>query len=118
MYSSDILITLLSKCLINSNFGDRISLRCDSFSLIFQNMRVQDMVIYKAFSERMTHPEQGEYTTYGIAAVDADGKSRVIHDVTCDKEKALALAEAFGEEQLSLSQLDEAVESFLYNFEV
>ncbi len=76
------------------------------------------MTKYAYFSERMSRPELGDYETFGIIATDADGTTRVIHDVTCEEEKAMALASAFGEGQLSFSQLDEAIESFLYDFEV
>lgn len=76
------------------------------------------MVDYRSFCEPMNDPQLGEYEAYGIIAKDTEGSTRVIHDITCEKEKAEALAAVFNDEQLSLSQLDETIECFLYDFEV
>lgn len=76
------------------------------------------MAKYTFFSESAASPELWTYETYGIIAKDEDGSVRVLHDVTCEKEKAMALAAAYSEAQLPLSQLDEAIENFLYDFEV
>ncbi len=76
------------------------------------------MIYYRLFTERVDDPEPGEYETYGIIAADASGDIRIIRDITCEAEKAKGLVDLYNEEQLSITHLDEAIESFLYDFEV
>lgn len=77
-----------------------------------------DMIHYRLFSERLCGKELGEYETYGIIAADDTGDLRVVHDVSCERERIEALTALFNAEQLLPEHLDEAVESFLYTFEV
>ena len=75
------------------------------------------MIKYAWFPEIRSDGEGGHYHTYGIAAFGG-GKARYISDVTAEKQKIQALAHSFNAERLELSQLDEAIENFLYDFEV
>ena len=76
------------------------------------------MIIYKLYTERQSDREHGTYTTYGISVCRGDSVVRVIPDISLDQEKVTALIEAFNQERLSPAHLDEAIESFLYDFEV
>lgn len=75
------------------------------------------MIKYAWFQEIKSDGEGGHYHTYGIAAFNGRQK-RFICDVTVDKYKIKALVYTFNTERLELSQLDEAIEDFLYDFEV
>ena len=75
------------------------------------------MIKYAWFPEIRSDGNGGHYHTYGIAAFDG-GKKRYVSDVTTEKQKIQALAYTFNNERLELSQLDEAIENFLYDFEV
>lgn len=75
------------------------------------------MIKYAWFPEIRSDGEGGHYHTYGIAAFES-GRSRYVSDITTDKYKIKALVYTFNNERLELSQLDEAIEDFLYDFEV
>ena len=77
-----------------------------------------DMIHYRLFPERLCGEELGEYETYGIIAANDAGGLKIIHDVSCDRERAEALTALFNAEELDPIHLDEAIESFLYTFEV
>lgn len=76
------------------------------------------MIIYKLYAERQSDREHGTYTTYGISVCRGDSVIRVIHDISLDQEKVTDLIDLFNQERLSPSHLDEAIENFLYGFEV
>ena len=76
------------------------------------------MITYKLRAEPKQDPVLGEYKTYGIAVEQEDTVIRVIEDISPDQEKVGRLIGLFNSERLSPSQLDEAVENFLYDFEV
>lgn len=78
----------------------------------------QIVILYKLFAERQSDREHGAYTTYGISVCRDSSVVRVIGDITVDRDKAEALIDLFNQERLSPAQLDEAVENFLYDFEV
>lgn len=73
---------------------------------------------YELFSETKFQEEYGWYHTYGILAVDGGQTACAIGDITLDKEKMLLLIAKFNAEELELSHLEQAVEDFLYDFEV
>ena len=73
---------------------------------------------YQVFSESAYSQETGRYETCGIEVSYSGTVLRTVHDVSTDKEKVTALTERFNREQLSPAHLDEAIESFLYDFEV
>ena len=60
----------------------------------------------------------GRYHTYGIAAVERDRTVRAIEDISTDKEKIDMLVKKFNRESLHLNHFEQAVEEFLYDFEV
>ena len=73
---------------------------------------------YELFFEYKTDSAIGLYGTYGIAAF-LDGKLvRIIDDVSCDREKVKALTDSFNQHHLEIEHLSQAVEEFLYDFEV
>ena len=76
------------------------------------------MIHYEMFFEYKNDSKLGLYGTYGIAAF-RDGKlMRIINDVSCDREKVTALTDRFNENFLEPEHLSQAVEEFLYDFEV
>lgn len=76
------------------------------------------MAAYKLFTEHKQDPELGEYDAYGIAVIQGDTVIKVIDDISPDQEKVGRLIGIFNQEKLSPSQVDEAVENFLYDFNV
>ena len=76
------------------------------------------MAKYGLFSERGYNEEAGAYDTCGIAVFSRGKAVRLIHDVTVDRDKAEALVRLFNKERLEPSQVDEAIEGFLYDYEI
>ncbi len=75
------------------------------------------MIKYAWFPEIKSDGEGGHYHTYGIA-VYSRGHRRMISDVSTEKDKIISLVSSFNDEKLELGQVDEAIENFLYDFEV
>ena len=73
---------------------------------------------YNLFTETKFYEEYGWYQTYGILATTSGQTTYAIGDITLDKEKLLFLIAKFNAEKLELSHLEQAVEEFLYDFEV
>ena len=78
----------------------------------------QIVITYKLLSEHKQDPELGEYDACGIIVKRAGTVIRVIEDISTDRERLVRLIDVFNREKLSPAQLDEAVENFLYDFEV
>lgn len=76
------------------------------------------MISYELYAEQQYDRENGAYETYGISVYRGDSVIRVIGDISLDKEKVEALISVMNTGKLSPSHLDEAVENFLYDFEV
>lgn len=76
------------------------------------------MIRYEILTEHINDDTLGKYETYGITVYNNDRVIRLIGDITCDREKAAALAELFNKEQPGSSQLDEIIEQFLYTLEL
>ena len=76
------------------------------------------MIYYELLIRRKYDNTYGTYDAYGISVCRGDSVIRVIEDISPDREKVAALAGLFNQERLSPSQLDEAIENFLYDFEV
>ena len=76
------------------------------------------MIVYKLITEMIVDRENGSYTACGISVYRGDSVIRTIADISPDREKVESLIDLFNREQLSPTQLDEAVENFLYDFEV
>lgn len=75
------------------------------------------MAIYGIFSEKKTDDEIGDYTSYGIMVTDGRF-TKMIGDISTEEEKIRALAERYNDEELDAAHLEEAIEAFLYDFEV
>ena len=73
---------------------------------------------YELFPEHLTDSESGDYVAYGIRAVKNGRSVLAIGDISAEKDKVAALVRKFNTEQLSPEHLNEAVEDFLYDFEV
>ena len=82
------------------------------------NHRGELVARYGCFSELRFDDDEGLFETYGIVVFHKGQVVRLINDVTLEREKAFALVSKFNSEELSASHLDEAIESFLYDFEI
>ena len=90
-----------------------------SFHYDVKNIHKEQKVIsYELYAEQQYDRENGAYETYGISVYRGDSVIRVIGDISLDKEKVEALISVMNTGKLSPSHLDEAVENFLYDFEV
>ena len=76
------------------------------------------MIYYELFVGRGYDSAYGYYEAYGITASRSGEVIRTIEDISPDITKINALVRLYNEEHLSLNQLDEAIEDFLYDFEV
>ena len=76
------------------------------------------MVAYKLFAEHRHNDEYGDYEAFGIIVSEPGGIVRVVEDVCTDKNKAEALVSQFNKERLLPCHLDEAIEDYLYDFEI
>ena len=76
------------------------------------------VISYELYTEHQYDRESGAYETYGISVYRGDSVIRVIGDISLDRVKLEALIESFNQERLSPVHLDEAIENFLYCFEV
>ena len=76
------------------------------------------MTVYRVFSERRHDSECGEYTAYGVAAVESGEVVFSVGEISDDRDLVCALADLFNEEQLSPLHLENAVEDFLYDQKV
>lgn len=76
------------------------------------------MTEYKLFTEQKYDRICGYYHAYGIAAFDDGALQRIVKDISPDKEKILQMTELFNSEGLELTHLSQAVEEFLYDFQV
>ena len=76
------------------------------------------VITYELFTESKYDRRWGFYSTYGIVAVDGGQIRRIVKDISVDRDKVEALAAAFNREGLELTHLSQAVEDFLYDFEV
>ena len=73
---------------------------------------------YLLYSDTKVLEEYGSYTAYGIEAVRHGRTVCIIGDISPDRDKMLRLIQRFNEEKLALSHLEQAVEDFLYDFQV
>ncbi|MBQ3285872.1 MAG: hypothetical protein IJH40_09565 [Ruminococcus sp.] len=76
------------------------------------------MISYRLYTEQKLDRENGVYGTYGISVCRGFSVIRVIEDISLDKDKVISLIDTFNKEHLSPAHLDEAIENFLYDFEV
>ncbi len=73
------------------------------------------MTEYRLFKQSAYHRAVGFYDTFGIS-VFVDGElTRIVRDISADREKVERLARLFNEEQLDPVHLTQAVEDFLYD---
>lgn len=76
------------------------------------------MIHYQLNEQACYDRINGQYVSYGITVVRGSRIIRVIEDISTDRAAVAALTDRYNAEQLSPAHLDEAVESFLYDFEV
>ncbi len=74
------------------------------------------MIIYQLIEEKHNNDIIGNYTSFGVNAVDSfSGKNCVyIEDVFTDAKTAEECIALFNEEQLDLIHLEEAIEDILH----
>ncbi|MBQ9247610.1 MAG: hypothetical protein IJ171_03375 [Ruminococcus sp.] len=73
---------------------------------------------YRIFAETKFLEDCGYYRTYGISAVICGQTAYTIEDISLDKDKIERLTAKFNEEGLEPQHFEQAVEEFLYSFEV
>lgn len=73
---------------------------------------------FRLFTQRKTAEGFGEYTAYGIEAVEQNQIICQIEDISVDKDEMLRLIEKFNHEKPELSHMEQVIEDFLYDFEV
>lgn len=71
------------------------------------------MTKYKLIKEDLSHPDIGNYTTYGIAVYDNKSLIRKISDVSTDKRGVRKLCRLCNRLRLDLEQLADVIEDFL-----
>lgn len=76
------------------------------------------MIHYNTQVRQLYDNTYGTYQSYGITVSRGGKIIREIVDISTDEEKVNALVELYNKEQLSPAHLDEAIESFLYDFKV
>ena len=76
------------------------------------------MIKYAWFSEIKFDHNCGYRHTYGIVGIDIGRGKRIISDVSSDKKTVKALVDLFNIEQLEFTHIDEAIENFLFDYEV
>ena len=76
------------------------------------------MIRYKPIAERKFDSAYGYYTAYGLQVFVNGGIALTVGDISTEKALIEALAEKYNTEQLSPDHLNEAIEDFLYDFEV
>lgn len=60
----------------------------------------------------------GFYEAYGISVFKNGGITRIIRDISLDRDKVEALVDRFNDEQPDIDHLDQVIEEFLYDFTV
>ena len=75
------------------------------------------MIQYRLFVQSMYDRFCGFYETYGISLFIDGEPTRIIRDVSVDKEKAQHLVDILNEEQLEPENFSQVVEEFLTDFE-
>ncbi len=73
---------------------------------------------YRLFVQTMYDRSVGFYETYGVAVFDDGEMSRVVRDVSVERDKVEALVARFNREHLEPEHLGQAIEEFLFDFEV
>lgn len=73
------------------------------------------MVQYVVDEEELFNPEIGNYTTFGITAVDNNSKEVIcsISDVFVDRNKAESFVRLFNEAELDVIHLQNAIEDII-----
>ena len=72
------------------------------------------MTEYKLFTESMYDRIVGFYKTYGISVFE-DGKlTRIIKDISLDRDAVERLICAFNDEKIEAVHLSQAIDEFLY----
>lgn len=73
---------------------------------------------YRLITETKFLDEYGNYTAYGIEVIRRGQRVLLIGDISTDRDKLSLLVDRFNNEGLELSHLEQAIEEFLYDFEV
>lgn len=73
---------------------------------------------YRLFVQSMYDRSIGFYETYGISVFESGEMTRIIRDISLERDKVEALAERFNTEQPDTDHLDQLIEEFLYDFSV
>lgn len=76
------------------------------------------MIHYELHKTQAFNDCCGQYETFGITVFDRGQIICAIEDISLDRDKVKTLVDRFNREHLSPAQLEEAVENFLYDFEV
>ena len=76
------------------------------------------MTEYRLFVQSKFDRVCGYYHTYGISVFENGRLTRIIRDVSLDREKVDRLIDAFNEGELDAVHLNQAIEEFLYDFKV
>lgn len=76
------------------------------------------MVYYELIAQCKYDSTIGQYNTYGIQVIRSGRIVSIVEDICLDRHKVEALTKLYNKERLSPSQLSEAIEDFLVDFEV
>ena len=71
------------------------------------------MCIYRTVKEKLYHRDVGDYTSYGIEAVQGGEVIAFVSDVSVNETFVTSLSELFTKEQLSPMHLQDAIEDNL-----
>lgn len=72
---------------------------------------------YRLFKQSMYERAVGFYETYGISVFEEGNLTRIVRDVSVDREKVEILVNKLNKEQLETEHLSQVIEEFLYDFE-
>lgn len=73
---------------------------------------------YRLFEQSMYERAVGFYETYGISVFDEGKLTRIVKDVSVDRDKVERLVKKLNMEQLETEHLNQVIEEFLYDFKV
>lgn len=76
------------------------------------------MTEYRLFIQNEYDRACGYYHTYGISVFEDGRLTRIIKDVSLEREKVERLINAFNDGELDSAHLNQAVEEFLLDFEM
>lgn len=76
------------------------------------------MVTYRITETDIIGGDGAPYMSFGIALFRGSERLRTINDISADRTAVQRLADLFNAEELDPVHFDQAVEDFLYDFEI